>query len=358
MVIFDELAFWADESAANPDVEIALAVAPGLARIKNSMLVMISSAHRRAGLLYSRWAKYFGKENDDDILVVRGTTVDFNPGFDRKTIQRSLDQDREKFGAEYLSEWRDDLSAFITRDLLEKLVDRNVIVRPPQPNLHYICGFDASGGRNDSATAAISHRMPDGAIILDLLYEKKSPFDPQAMVADVVALMNQYRVNQITGDGYAASWVSSAFVKAGKCYIRSTIDRSGVYLNALPLFTSGQVRLLDSPKLINQFAALERRVFPTGRESVIPGPGHDDLANAAAISLSISGLQAPPLVPTMPFEVSRERSVSIASYSNHPCEAPQFENPAAPSRPEYSIGSGGGDLAMQGSLLRKLGLVR
>jgi hypothetical protein len=91
LVIFDELAFWSDESGALPNVETALAVAPGLARIKNSMLVMISSVHRRDG----------------------------------RTIQRSLEQDREKFGAEYLSEWRDDLSAFITRDHLERLVERS-----------------------------------------------------------------------------------------------------------------------------------------------------------------------------------------------------------------------------------------
>jgi phage terminase large subunit-like protein len=35
--VFDELAFWSDENSATPDVETALAVAPGLARMKNSM---------------------------------------------------------------------------------------------------------------------------------------------------------------------------------------------------------------------------------------------------------------------------------------------------------------------------------
>jgi hypothetical protein len=43
---------------------------------------MISSAHRRSGLLYSRWSRYYGKA-EDDVLVVKGTTLDFNPSFDR-----------------------------------------------------------------------------------------------------------------------------------------------------------------------------------------------------------------------------------------------------------------------------------
>jgi hypothetical protein len=40
--------------------------------------------------------------------------------------------------------------------------------------------------------------------------------------------------------------------------------------------------------MISQFASLERRTFPTGRERIDPGPGHDDLANSAAIALSLA----------------------------------------------------------------------
>jgi len=49
-VIFDELAFWCDEHSALPDIETYAAVTPGLGRVENSMLIMISTAHRRAGL--------------------------------------------------------------------------------------------------------------------------------------------------------------------------------------------------------------------------------------------------------------------------------------------------------------------
>jgi hypothetical protein len=91
-------------------------------------------------------------------------------------------------------------------------------------------------------------------------------------VAEIVALMREYGCRQLTGDNYGASWVSEAFTKAGLIYQKSPRDRSGVY-DTLPLFTSARARLLDSPRLISQFASLERRTFSTGRERIDPGPG-------------------------------------------------------------------------------------
>jgi hypothetical protein len=120
--IFDEVAFWKSEDSASPDYEVAGAVAPGLGRIAGSMSILISSAHKRSGLLYSKWKDHYGR-NDDRVLVVRGTTLQFNPTFDAKVIERQLASDPQLYGAEYLSQWRDDLATFISRDLLEAAVD-------------------------------------------------------------------------------------------------------------------------------------------------------------------------------------------------------------------------------------------
>jgi hypothetical protein len=171
-----------------------------------------------------------------------------------------------------------------------------VIVRPPSSSTRYTAGCDASGGRNDSFTAAIAHREHDGKIVLDLVYERKPPFNPSEVVAEIVATMREYRCHQIAGDKYAAGWVVEAFQKAGARYIQSDRDRSAVYMDTLPLFTSGRARLLDSPLLISQFAALERRTFATGRERIDPGPGHDDLCNSAAIAMSLVGKHAGPIL--------------------------------------------------------------
>ena len=58
-VICDECSFWRSEDSANPDREVVAAVQPGLGRIAGSMLILISSAHKRSGLLYERWKKHW-----------------------------------------------------------------------------------------------------------------------------------------------------------------------------------------------------------------------------------------------------------------------------------------------------------
>lgn len=156
-VICDEVAFWRSEDSASPDVETAGAVAPGLARIRGSMMILISTAHKRSGLLYAKWKEAYGR-NDPDVLVVRGSTLQFNPTFDAKIIERQIASDPQLYRAEYLSEWRDDLSTFISRELLEAAVDVGVVVRPPLDGVKYHAFADPSGGSQDSFTLGIAHR--------------------------------------------------------------------------------------------------------------------------------------------------------------------------------------------------------
>jgi hypothetical protein len=60
------------------------------------------------------------------------------------------------------------------------------------------------------------------------------------------------------------------------------------------------VRLIDNPRLVSQFAGLERRTFATGKDVVDHGRGgHDDLCNSAAGALvqamkPVGSLRIPP----------------------------------------------------------------
>ena len=304
-VICDEVAFWRSEDSASPDVETAGAVQPGLARIPGSMLILISTAHKRSGLLYQKWRDAYGRD-DPDVLVVKGTTLQFNPLFDAKIIERQIASDPALYRAEYLSEWRDDLSSFISRSLLEAAVDIDVLVRPPKTDTKYFAFADPSGGAHDSFTLAIAHRDKDGSVVLDMLYERHAPFNPSEVVAEIAALLKPYRCSHVTGDKYAAQWVVEAFAKVGITYRHSEVDRSMIYLDCLPLFTSGRVRLIDSSRLVAQFAGLERRTFPTGKDRVDHGrSGRDDLCNACAGALVLAARPVFDDVPiVMPIVVS------------------------------------------------------
>ncbi len=83
-----------------------------------------------------------------------------------------------------------------------------------------------------------------------------------------------------------AGWLSE-FAQRSVTYRHSTRDRTAIYANVLPLFTSGRARILDNPRLIAQFASGSSGTrSPAGHERIDHGPGgHDDLCNAAAGAL-------------------------------------------------------------------------
>jgi hypothetical protein len=109
----------------------------------------------------------------------------------------------------------------------------------------------------------------------------KGPYDPQQVTEDYAALLREYNVREVTGDFYSAGWVANAWQKAGIFYIKSALAKSDIYLEAIPLFTRGLVRLPDHQKLIRELRLLERHTHRSGRDTVDHGrSGSDDHANA------------------------------------------------------------------------------
>ncbi len=284
-VIFDECAFWRDENSAAPDEETYRAVRPALARVPGSIMIGISSPYRKSGLLYRKFKQHYGK--DGDVLVIKAPSKVLNPTLDQAEIDRDLAEDPASARAEWLAEWRDDIAGWLDLDVIAAAVDRGVAVRPPSANKRciYRSGVDPSGGAHDSFTMAIAHDEA-GVAILDCIVEIKPPFNPTSATEQIAATLKAYGLRDTVGDKYAAQWVVDAFAKCGVKYHHSERDRSSIYLDALPLFTSGRVRLLDHPRLITQFAQLERQTSSLGKDRVNhPAGAHDDICNAAALAL-------------------------------------------------------------------------
>lgn len=74
-----------------------------------------------------------------------------------------------------------------------------------------------------------------------------------------------------------------AFSRHGITYEPSAKPKSDLYRDLLPKLASGEVDLIDNPRLINQLCGLERRTARGGRDSIDHAPGaHDDVCNAVA----------------------------------------------------------------------------
>jgi hypothetical protein len=280
--VMDEVAFFKDENSASPDTELYNAVTPGMLTLKDqAMLVAISTPHKKSGLLWNKFSESFGKD-DSNVLVVKATTLQLNPTVDAETIAAEIAANPELKKAEYLCEWRTDISSFIGSEIYDAAVVRGRTVISP-PEAAQCVGFvDVSGGVSDSHTCAVA--FPDGtAAVLAAVRELKTS-DTDAVVAEFATLLRSYGVSQARADRYGAQWVVDAFKRQGIELIKSPYTRSEIYGNFSPMLNSGQVRLLDNKRLRSQVLALERRTIRgTGRDQIDhPRAGEDDLANSAA----------------------------------------------------------------------------
>ncbi len=287
----DEVAFWRSEDSANPDLEILAALRPGLSNIPGAMLLIASSPYAKKGALWQAHRESWGRDGAR-MLVWRGTTAEMNPQIDPGIIEQAYQDDPASAAAEYGAEFRNDVAAFVAREVVDACTAPDRHELPPIEDTVYMAFVDPSGGSSDSMTLAIAHREVSLAV-LDVIREVKAPFSPEAVVADFVALLKSYGVSRVTGDRYAGEFAREPFRKAGITYDLSDRPKSDIYRDVLPALNSHQVELLDLPRLGKQLCDLERRTARGGRDSIDHPPGgHDDVANAVCGALLMAA--APP----------------------------------------------------------------
>lgn len=282
-VLLDELAFYRDDLSANPDVELVRAVRPGLANL-GGRLLGFSSPHSRRGHLWEMYRAHYGR--DSNVLVIQAPGRVLNPTIDQGVIDQARTEDPVAARSEWDAQFRDDVSQFLDDEMIERAVKVGRRELPCLPRAAYAAFCDPSGGRHDAMTLGLAHKQGDKAV-LDRLVVVAPPFDPELTVARFAESVRAFGLRAVTGDKYAAEWVSSAFQRYGVRYVPCELDKSGVYVEALPLFAQDRVELLDVPLLTTQLRLLERRPRAGGKGEIVDHPprAHDDAANAAVGAL-------------------------------------------------------------------------
>lgn len=264
---------------------------PGLSTIPGAMLLCASSPYGKKGALYDAFKKYYGSD-DEDILVWKAATRTMNPTVSQRTVDRAMEKDPASASSEYLGEFRDDVGTAFSRELIESLVDRGVVVREPMPNTRYFGHVDPSGGRSDAMVLAISHKdNATGKAVLDCIVERRAPFDPLRVAAEFAIVLRNYRLREVQSDHYAAGFVIGAFAAAGITARHSLLDTSSTYNEVLGLFSSGRAALLDNPRMIQQLASIERKTGTARDKYDHPVGQHDDLAAACCGSLVLAAVR-------------------------------------------------------------------
>ena len=280
--ICDELAFWRTDDAANPDSEILNALRPAMATVPDALLLCVSSPYARRGELWRAYRKHFGQAGD--VVVWQAGTRTMNETVPQGVIDRAYEDDEAVAAAEYGAQFRSDLETFVSREAIDAVTVPGRRELPPRSDVAYVAFADPSGGSADSMTVAIAHGEPrDGqrVAVVDAVREMRPPFSPERVIEEFSALLKAYGVDHIEGDHYGGAWPGERFERHGIRYVVCRQTKSELYRDALALLNSGQVELLDHPRLIAQLAALERRTGQGGRDRIDHPPGgHDDVVNA------------------------------------------------------------------------------
>lgn len=282
-IIATEVCFWqTDEISANPDREILEALRPTL-YTTHGPLFIISSPYAKKGEFYELFTKNYGPEGDPRILVCRGSSREFNPTLDKKIINRAYARDPEAASAEIGANFRDDIAQFIPIETIKEAVDEGIKERPYERNKNYIAFCDPAGGSGqDSFTLAIGH-AEENVCIIDAVREVRPKFSPESVIEEFSILLHDYGIRKVTGDRFAGEFPRELFRKNHVEYTLSDRNRSEIYRDALPLFNSRRVRLVDNERIVNQFAGLERRTGRHGKDIIDHArTSKDDLCNSVA----------------------------------------------------------------------------
>jgi hypothetical protein len=246
---------------------------------------MASSVYAKHGELFSSFKKYFGPSGPSDVLVAFGTSRDMNPSLSEAEIAREIEKDPVRNRAEYMSEWRDDVSGFISRELVEACV-QDWHELPPNPGISYRCFIDAASGvpEGDSYAIAIGHKLGD-RVVIDAIREARPPFSPAEVVNYVLLpLCKAYNIHAVSSDNYAAGFAQNLVRSAGLSFEPAKKHKSELYADPfLPLLNSRKIDLPRNERAINQICSLERSMQRSGREQIThPTHGRDDISNSIA----------------------------------------------------------------------------
>jgi hypothetical protein len=290
--IIDESAFLRAEDSALPDVELARALRPALLTL-SGVLIVISSPHRKVGLLHDAFRRYYGNDAETRGLYIQATSRQLNPRLSEEEIDAAMAEDPTAAASEFLGLFRTDVDAFLDDALIDAATVPNRRMLPASPGYTYHGFCDPSGGRADSFTLAIAHADLNRRVVLDAVRVVAPPFQPEEVVQGMAETLGAYGLNRVTGDQYAGEWVSSAFRKYGISYFASERSKSEIYMEVLPLFTQATIELLDHPRLLTELRLLERRTRSGSNCDSVDHPrgAHDDVSNAACGALLLASLK-------------------------------------------------------------------
>jgi hypothetical protein len=324
VTVLDEVGVWyQDSDSANPDYEIYRAVKPAQAQFPNKKLVGISSPWNKAGLLFSYFeagtegakAPIADRERFTNCLVAHSPTG--SSGHQRVTrefLRIEAARDPRAFEREYLAQFQDSISGFLSTLLLAHAVDVGVESRPPDRTNYYVAAIDPAF-RHDSFALTVVHADATKGIVQDVIkrWSPKDgrPVDPGMVMREIAGILKTYGIPVVYSDQYQLE--SLQYIAGQLGFAIQGVDFTGtskaeIYGSLQSLVNTERIRLLDNAELLKELRSIEKRMLPGGGVQITAPLGmHDDLATVTALAAAKSTwfLPATPRVSAEEAEAKR-----------------------------------------------------
>lgn len=332
VVGMDEVGFWyKDADSANPDIEVERAVAAAQQQFPRRKRFGISTPWSKEGLLYEyhvagtegRKLRADSPDRDKytDILVVEATTAAMTlgmpegkqPHITRAGLKKERARDPLGFIREYLKQFVDAISAFLTRAAVERALkyhrdEKTGAERAPRPRPghpedvgqerpYYVAAIDPAF-RSDSFAFVILHNEPGKGIVVDKVRRWTPQFgiklNPEHVIKDMLPDLHAFGITHLYTDQYQLEALTILYQQVGIVLegVDFTSRSKGQILgNLAQLFNQGRIHLLDpelgldQKEMFDELLVLEKILRPNGTVSIAAPVGkQDDMAMVLALA--------------------------------------------------------------------------
>jgi hypothetical protein len=283
--ITDELGHYVTTEEGNAAGDRILdAAVPALAQFgDDGWLINISTPRWRQGAFFKQVER--AKSGRYPFMHYHhATTAEMNPRISAAWLEQQRQADPDLFAREFLAEFQDGVSSYLTSEDVFACVRAGVKTLPPQEGMGYVAALDP-GHLVDRFAMAVAHRGADGPVVIDGVWTWHRA--GHAATLDAVRdVAKAYGRPRMTTDQHAAVPIREGLHDRGiKVEYRPwTNERKADAFAALKVgLNTRTVSLPDDHDLIEELHALEARPSPAGFTRIAAAPGgHDDRAIVVA----------------------------------------------------------------------------
>ena len=332
----DELAVWSkDTDAAMPDFEVQRAVTPAMAQFPHAKLVKTSTPMTKEGLL---WAAHetgtqgrlvgMPAHHRGTLVLTTPTASSGNPVVTRAYLERERAKDPEAFSREFLAQFADSVSGFLSAQLLHAAVPKGLRQRPAKPDTLYVATMDPAF-RRDTFALSIGH-IEDGKFVLDLLEgwrgTRDVPISPAVVMTYIAGRLKEYGIRSIVSDQYHMESLQELAEQqdfALEPFPLTNQVKKQMWGEFALMLAQGKLALLDHPDFIDECAKLEKTLTASGATQI--SGTRDDYAMCVALNLHRAlqfGERRPPQAVVKP--TTHEEQFWAALRAKKPSEQPWY----------------------------------